>query len=458
MLKKSDLHNYQLTAIQHIMDNPFSGLFLDMGLGKTVSTLTAIKQLAHEELAIDTALVVAPKRVAETVWRDELANWEHLKGLTISVITGNEKQRKAALAKKADIYTISRDNIRWLCGLYGGSMLPFDMLVIDELSSFKNHDSHRFKALKKVQACFHIVVGLTGTPAPNGLIDLWGPMYLLDRGRRLGQSITFFRNNFFQRNYSGFGYSIIPGKEDEIQDLISDIVISMKSEDYLELPERIDTFMRLDFTPELQKKYDEFEREKVLEMYAGLDLTEITAVNAGVLCNKLLQFTGGAIYDEEKNVHDIHDLKLDAAEEFIEAAQGKPVLIAYAFQHERDRLLTRLKKYKPKLMDGDQDIKDWNAGRINVMLMHPASGGHGLNLQEGYSSALWYGPTYNLELYQQFNKRLHRQGRKYPVNIGHIIITGTEDDRALRRLQDKTDTQDALIESVKAKIKKYLKC
>jgi SNF2 family DNA or RNA helicase len=406
-------------------------------------------------LAIDTALVVAPKRVAETVWRDELANWEHLKGLTISVITGNEKQRKAALAKKADIYTISRDNIRWLCGLYGGSMLPFDMLVIDELSSFKNHDSHRFKALKKVQACFHIVVGLTGTP--GDLIDLWAQIYLLDRGKRLGQSITFFRNNFFRRKYSGFGYEIIPGKELEIQALIKDLVISMTSEDYLELPERIDTFIRLDFTSDLKKQYEEFEREKVLEMYSGMDLTEITAVNAGVLCGKLLQFTGGAIYDEEKNVHDIHSLKLDATEEFIEAAQGKPVLIAYAFQHERDRLLQRLKKYRPKLMDGDQDIKDWNAGRINVMLMHPASGGHGLNLQEGYSSALWYGPTYNLELYQQFNKRLHRQGRKYPVNIGHIIISGTEDDRALRRLQDKTDTQDALIESVKAKIKKYLK-
>lgn len=459
MLKKSDLHNYQLTIAKHIIGHSHVAAFVDMGLGKTISTLTAAEFLINQDFDTDILLVVAPKRVAESVWKDELEKWEHLKGLSISCIVGTEKERKAALRAKADIYTVGRDNLAWLYGQFGGALFPGKrvMLVVDESSSFKNHASKRFEVLKLIQATLHRVVLLTGTPVPNGLIDLWPQIWLLDRGRRLGQSITFYRNNYFQRKYSGHGYELIAGKDLEIQAKLQDICISMKSEDYLELPERFDTFMRLDFTPELRKKYEEFEREKVLEMYEGMDLTEITAINAGVLCNKLLQFTGGAIYDEEKKVHTIHDMKLDAAEEFIESANGKPVLIAYAFQHERDRLLERLKKYKPKLMDGDQDIKDWNAGRIQVMLMHPASGGHGLNLQEGYSCTLWYGPTYNLELYQQFNKRLHRQGRKYPVNIGHIIIKDTEDERAERRLADKGDTQDALIESVKAKIAKYLK-
>jgi SNF2 family DNA or RNA helicase len=455
-MNASNLHNYQRTSVNHIMNNMHCGLFLDMGLGKTVSTLTAIEKLSYQELSINTVLVVAPKRVAETVWSDEIAKWSHLKDLTFSKIIGTEKKRKAALRVKADIYLISRDNLAWLCGQYGGNMLPMDMLVIDELSGFKNHASLRFKALKKVQPSFKRVVGLTGTPAPNGLIDLWAPMFLLDRGRRLGQSITFYRDNYFRLKYSGHGYEVLDDSSDKIYRAIGDICISMKSEDYLELPERIDTFINIEFPPDLMKRYLDFEREKVLEAYGGFD-AEITAMNAAALSNKLLQFAGGAIYDEDKVVHEIHNLKLDAAEEFVEAANGKPVLIAYTFKHELARLLVKLKKYNPVQMSSDQHIKDWNAGKIQVMLMHPASGGHGLNLQEGYSSALWFSLNWSLELYQQFNKRLHRQGREYPVNIGHLIALGTYDEKVKLTLDGKCNVQDVLMDAVKASVERASK-
>lgn len=398
---------------------------------------------------------MAPKRVAETVWSDEVNKWEHLKDLRLTKIIGTEKQRKAALVEKSDVYLISRDNIAWLCGQYGGGMLPFDMLVIDESSSFKNHDSIRFKALKKVQACFKRVVILTGTPAPNGLLDLWAQLWLLDRGERLGQTITFYRSNFFTKAYNGFGYEAHKDAQDRVQAKIKDICISMKSEDYLELPERMDSFINVVLPAAIKKRYDDFERDKVLEMFT--DDLEITAMNAAALSNKLLQFAGGAVYDEDKVVHEIHDLKLEAAEEFVEAANGKPVLIAYTYKHELTRLLQRLKKYNPVKMETDKHIKDWNAGKIQVMLMHPASGGHGLNLQEGFSSALWFSLNWSLELYQQFNKRLHRQGRKYPVNIGHLIAQGTEDESVRLALDGKRDTQELLMQATKARLDKYLK-
>jgi len=453
------MHRYQLSGVDHVINNSHCGLFLDMGLGKTVTLLTAINYLIREDLDVDVVVVIAPKRVAESVWSDELNKWEHLRGLTLSKVVGTEKERKAALRVKADIYTVGRDNLAWLYGQFGGALFPGKkvMLVIDESSSFKNHASKRFGVLKLIQASFHRIVLLTGTPAPNGLIDLWAQMWLLDRGKRLGQSITFFRQNYFNKKYSGFGYDVRPDAEATIQDKLKDICISMKSEDYLELPERIDTFINIDFPPALMKRYNDFERDNVLEMFSGLDEIEITAMNAAALRTKLLQFASGAIYDEEKNVHEIHELKLDATEEFIEAANGKPVLIAYAFKHERDRLMERLKKYKPVQLKTDQHIKDWNAGKIQVMIMHPASGGHGLNLQEGYSSALWFSLNDSLELYQQFNKRLHRQGRKYPVNIGHLIARGTEDEAVAKNLDGKTNVQDALMESVKAIIAKHIK-
>jgi SNF2 family DNA or RNA helicase len=456
-LNASDLHNYQRKAINHIMDNPHCGLFLDMGLGKTTSTLTAIDCLINEELDIDKVLVIAPKRVAESVWSAEIDKWSQLKNLTISKVIGSEKQRKAALRVKADIYTLGRDNTAWFASQYSSGLPQREswMLVIDESSSFKNHASIRFKALKMMQPQFKRVVLLTGTPAPKGLIDLWSQIYLLDRGERLFKTITPFREVYFNKNYSGHGYKICKDMDIKIHDKIKDICISMKSEDYLDLPERIDTFIEIELPADIKKKYDLFERERVLEMIGGSE--EITAMNAAALSTKLLQFAGGAIYDEDRKVHEVHTAKLDAAEEFIEAANGKPVLIAYTYKHELERLLVRLKKYKPIKMTTDQHIKDWNAGKIEVMLMHPASGGHGLNLQEGFSSALWFSLNWSLELYQQFNKRLHRQGRKYPVNIGHLIAIGTEDESVRKSLDGKRDVQDLLMEAVKAKIEKYTK-
>jgi len=446
------LHNYQLRSVEFIEENTHAGLFAEMGTGKTLSTLTAINRLMYEDFEIDSVLIIAPKRVAEVVWSDEIDKWPHLRNLTISKVIGNEKQRVAALKVKAAIHIISRDNIAWLVGHYGGSFLPFDMLVIDESSSFKNHASIRFKALKHVQPCFKRVVLLTGTPAPNGLIDLWPQIWLLDRGERLGKTITFYRSNFFSKKYSGFGYEAQDGADDRIHNKIKDICMSLKSADYLELPERIDTFINVVLPASVKKRYDDFEREKVLEMMGAED---INAMNAAALSNKLLQFAGGAVYDEDRRVHEIHDCKLEACEEFIEAANGKPVFIAYSYKHELERLLVKLRKYKPVKLESQEHIRGWNAGKIQVMLAHPASASHGLNLQEGHTCALWFSLNWSLELYQQFNKRLHRQGRKYPVVIGHLIAQGTEDETVRLALERKAGTQDILMEAVRAKIKKY---
>jgi len=455
MLNETNLHGYQHTGVDHIIDNTHSALLLEMGLGKTTTTLTAINRLIYDNLDISKVLVIAPRRVAESVWAQEVEKWEHLKHLKVSKVIGDAKRRKAALAVKADIYTIGRDNVAWLCGLYGGGMLPFDMLVIDESSSFKNHASMRFKALKRVQPSFSRVVLLTGTPAPNSLIDLWAQIYLLDRGERLGKTITFYRDNYFRKSYNGFGYDPQIDSDERIHNKIKDICISMKSEDYLDLPERIDNFIAIDFPPEVKKRYEIFERDMVLEMFE--DVEEITAMNAAGLSNKLLQFAGGAVYDAEKNWHEVHDLKLDAAEDIIESANGQPVLIAYTYKHELERLLVRLKKYKPVKLTTDADILKWNKGEIQVMLAHPASAGHGLNLQAGGSIVLWFSLNWSLELYQQFNARLHRQGQKSSVVINHLIAQGTEDETVVRTLDGKRDTQELLMQAVKAKIAKYLK-
>lgn len=385
MLSKEDLHDYQLASVNHIIANTHCALFLEMGLGKTVSTLTAIKHLMFEELEISTVLVVAPKRVADSVWDAEIEKWEHLKDLKISKIVGTAKQRKEALRVKADIYTIGRDNIAWLCGQYGGSMLPFDMLILDELSSFKNPKSIRFKALRNVQPSFKRVVGLTGTPAPNGLIDLWSQIYLLDRGERLGKFITRYREMYFRPGKRNgaivYKYDITEDGERRIHEKISDICMSMKAKDYLKLPGRIENIIEVKFDENTQKKYDDFERDQVLQLFADQKEDEgISAVNAAALSNKLLQFANGAVYDDDKKYHEVHNLKIEAVKELVEDANGKPVLIAYSYKHDLERLMKALKKYKPKKLSTDQDIKDWNAGKIQVMVMHPASGGHGLNL------------------------------------------------------------------------------
>lgn len=461
-MRREDLHEYQEAAVSHILRHTHCGLFLDMGLGKTVSTLTAIEWLMYQDLSITKVLVVAPKRVAESVWGAEIDKWEHLRHLRVSKVIGTEKQRRAALSTPADIYTIGRDNIAWLCGLYGGSRVPFDMLVIDELSSFKNPKSQRFKSLRLVQPCFSRVVGLTGTPAPNGLIDLWSQVYLLDRGQRLGKFISHFRDKWFtpgKRN-GLVVYSYVPreGAEEEIHQAIGDICMSMKAQDYLKLPGRIDNIVRIQMPDDIQAEYDRFEKEKVLELAGGQgEGVEITTANAAVLSMKLLQFANGSVYDEAKVPHTVHDLKVEATKELVEDAAGQPVLIAWTFTSDRDRLLEALKKYHPRVLKDDRDIQDWNEGKVPVLLMHPASGGHGLNLQAGGHRIIWFGQTWSLELEQQFNARLDRQGQREVVIINRLVCCNTIDQDVIQAQKAKAQTQDALMEAVKARVKKYLK-
>lgn len=463
MLKRNNLHKYQLACIDHIISHPFCGVFLEMGLGKTATTLTAIDDLINDYIEISSVLVIAPKRVAESVWEEEAHNWEHLRNLTFSKITGNKKQRILAINKKADIYVISRDNIAWLCAYYGGSKLPFDMIVVDELSSFKSYKSQRWKALKLTQPYFKRFVGLTGTPAPNSLIDLWPQIYLMDRGERLGKTITAYRNKYFRPGQTNgnvvYNYNLLNGSEQLIHEKIADICISMKSEDYLQMPERTDNYIKLTLPDEIQKQYNEFEKEKVIELFSQNQNSdvEISVLNAAALSNKLLQFANGAIYDENKNVYEVHDVKLEALKELVEGANGKPVLIAWSYQHDRDRIMKYLTSYNIRELKKPQDIIDWNNGKVQIMLAHPASAGHGLNLQAGGSTIIWFGLTWSLELYQQFNARLYRQGQKNHVIIHHLIMQKTHDEDVLKALKQKDKKQNSLMESIKAKINKYLK-
>ena len=455
-MNKDDLHGYQLTSIDHILDTPNCGLFLDMGLGKTVSTLTACNELLYERLEVAKVLVIAPKRVAENVWTDEVLKWEHLKHIKVSRIMGNEKQRRHALASDADVYTISRENVPWLCGLYGGHKLPFDMCVIDESSSFKNPKSSRFKALRRIESFTRIVI-LSGTPAPNGLIDLWSQIYLLDRGQRLGDTLTAFRQNYFTAGQASghvvYNYKIKnKTMADAIHTRISDICISMKAKDYLKLPGVQNNYIPIKFNDAIQHRYDLFEIEKVLEFLESEQ--EVNAVNAAALSNKLLQFANGAVYDEDHDWHEVHKLKLEACTEIVEDAAGKSVLIAWTFKHDRDRLINHLKRYKPVELKGEKEIKDWNEGNIQVMLMHPASGGHGLNLQFGGNIIVWFGQTWSLELYQQFNARLARQGQKYKTIINHLVAVKTIEQKVIKALEGKDRTQESLLSAIKATIER----
>ncbi len=455
-MNKNDLHPYQLKSIQHILDTSHCGLFLEMGLGKTVSTLTAIDTLIFEELEIDTVLVIAPKRVVESVWAEEIHKWDHLKRLKAVKIIGDQSQRISAVKTKAHIYLISRDNIAWLCGHFGG-VLPYSVLVIDELSSFKNPQAVRFKALRKAQPSFHRVIGLTGTPAPNGLIDLWSQIYLLDRGDRLGKFITAYREVYFKpdKKNGSIVYSYALKKENEaaIHDKIKDICISMSAKDYLDLPGRITNIVKIDMPADIRKKYDDFERDKVLELVSASQDDVIPALSAAALSNKLLQFANGAVYDEDGIAHVFHDLKIDALKEIIEEAGGKPVLIAWTFRSDLVRLKEAIKGLR-ELKD-NRDINDWNAGKIPVLAMHPASGGHGLNLQAGGHIIVWFGQNWSLELEQQFNARLDRQGQEQTVIIHKLVMNGTIDQDVIRALESKNDTQQELMEAVKARIAKY---
>lgn len=457
-MNESNLHKYQHTGVEHILNNSHAGLFLDMGLGKTVTTLTAANKLMYEELDINTVLIIGPKRVVENVWTSELEKWDHLKHLKMSRVIGPEKKRLEALRTKADIYLISRDNIAWLCGQYGGSKLPFDMLIIDESSSFKNPKAVRFKALKLIQPCFKRVVILTGTPAPNGLIDLWPQIYLLDRGERLGKTITAYRDNFFRPGKRNgaiiYTYDIQKDGDERIHKQIDDICISMKAADYLDLPKKIDNYIYIELPEKIKQSYEDFEKEQVLSLMSD---KEITALSAAALSGKLLQFANGAIYDENKDWHEIHQLKLEALEDIIEANQGKPILLAWTFRHDMERLMHHFRKLNPRQLKTDQDISDWNAGKIQLMMMHPASGGHGLNLQTGGNTIVWFGQNWSLELYEQFNARLDRQGQTQSVIVHHLICKDTEDESVVKSLANKQHKQDGLMLALKAKIEKYKK-
>lgn len=473
-MKETDLHNYQKACVEHIITHPFCGVFLDMGLGKTVSTLTAINYLMFDYLEINSVLVIAPKRVAESVWQEEAEKWSHLKHLRFSKIIGTAKQREAAIREtKADIYIISRDNVAWLCALYGGGKLPFDMVIVDELSSFKSYKSERFKALRGARPYLKRLVGLTGTPAPNSLIDLWPQIYLMDRGERLEKTITRYRERYFRPGQSNghvvYSYNLLSDSSSLIHKKIEDICISMKAQDYLEMPMRTDNYIKLRMPEALKKQYKDFEKNRVLELFKpelhepqdtdkGADKPiEISTVNAAALSNKLLQFANGAIYDEERNIFPIHDIKLEALKEIVEDANGQSILVAWTYQFDRDRIMSYLKKYMPRELKTNKDIEDWNAGKIQVMLAHPASAGHGLNLQSGGNIIVWYGQTWSLELYQQFNARLYRQGQTRGVVINHLILEGSHDEDVINALESKDKNQNLLMESIKAKINKYKK-
>ena len=474
MLTESNLHNYQKACVEHIITHPFCGVFLDMGLGKTVSTLTAINYLINDYCEINSVLVIAPKRVAESVWQEEAEKWAHLQHLRFSKIIGTQKQRIAAVMEtKADVYIISRDNVAWLCTLYGGGKLPFDMVVIDELSSFKSYKSVRFKALRGARPYLKRLVGLTGTPAPNGLIDLWPQIYLMDRGDRLEKTISRYREKYFRPGQTNghvvYSYNLMSDSEQLIHKRIEDICISIKADDYLEMPMRTDNYIKLRMPDDIKKQYDDFEKNKVLDLFKpeqeyleNVDRwvdkpIEINAVNAAALSNKLLQFANGAVYDENRKVFPIHDIKLEALKEIIEDANGQSVFVAWTFQFDRDRIMDYLKKYKPRELKTNKDIEDWNAGKIQVMLAHPASAGHGLNLQAGGNIIVWFGQTWSLELYQQFNARLYRQGQQKGVIVHHLIMKGTHDEDVIQAIKAKDKKQNALMDSIKAKINKYKK-
>lgn len=461
MLNRSNLHDYQVRGVNHIIDNEYCALFLDMGLGKTVTTLTAIKELL-DNCIISNALVIAPKKVTQVTWSDEIKNWEHLQGLTISVIDGTAKQRREAMAAKADIYAVSRDNIVWLVLEHGGVKLPYDMVVIDELSSFKNHASKRFRAMRKVRKFIPRVVGLTGTPAPNGLIDLFAQMYLIDEGQRLGKTVTAYRDRFFRPGKRNgdivYTYELKAPQgetEQQISDLISDITISMTAEDYLKMPDKIMLYDYVDLAPKVLAMYRDFEKEQILELINSDE--PISAASAAALSNKLQQFANGAIYDAERNIKDLHDEKLDKLDEIVEAANGEPVLIAYSYKHDLERIMQKLKAYKPVKLEKPEHVADWNAGKIPVLVTHPASAGHGLNLQKGGHNIVWFGNTWSLELYQQFNARLYRQGQGKPVTIHHIVTRGTIDEKIIKSLDGKRETQDGLMKSIKELMEFYSK-
>lgn len=451
---KYEPHDYQQFAIEYIRAHPVAAVLLDMGLGKTSITLTALNDLLFDYFEAHKILVIAPLRVARNTWSGEISKWQHLEDLKYSIIVGTEKERTAALEKQADIYIINRENIQWLIEK-SGYPFDFDMIVVDELSSFKNHDAKRFKALMKVRPKVKRIVGLTGTPSSNGLMDLFAEFKLLDMGERLGRFIGSYRANYFKPDKMNgpivYSYKPLPGAEQRIYDAISDITISMKAADHLKMPELISSRYEVQMDDIEKQKYEQMKEQLVLSLPEG----EVTAANAASLSGKLLQMSNGAIYTDEGEVQLIHEKKLDALEDMIEAANGKPVLVAYWFKHDLKRIMQRLteKKILFERLDTDTSIEKWNKGEIPVALIHPASAGHGLNLQSGGNTLIWFGLTWSLELYQQTVARLWRQGQTAgTVVVEHIITAGTIDERVMKALELKDNTQSALIDAVKAEV------
>lgn len=447
-------HTYQKHAIDRIIDTENVGLFLDMGLGKTISTLTAIDYLKNEIFEIDKTLVIAPLRVASDTWAREIDKWEHIGHLTISKILGTAKKRQEALEADADIYVINRENVPWLVQQTGKDW-PFDTVVIDEFSSFKNPQSKRFKALKRVRPHINRLIGLTGTPAPNGLLDLWSQIYLLDEGERLGKTIGGYRDRYFNAGKRN-GHIVYEWKqkataEENIYDAIEDICISMKAEDWLDLPPRIDRTYHVRLDDDSRVKYEQLERDLLLPL-AGSD---IVATTAAVLSMKLLQLSSGAVYDEDRGVQYVHEAKLDALEDIYEAANGKPIMVFYNYKHSLERIQKRFPKARilRKGAEGDKDIADWNDDKIDMFLLHPKSAGHGLNLQDSSCrDVVWFDVTWSLEEDQQANARVHRQGQKNSVMIHRIVTEGTIDEDVVAAIEKKASTQDDLMRAVKARI------
>lgn len=439
-------HDYQKYAIDFIETHPQAAVLLGCGLGKTSITLTALNNLMFDRFEIRKVLIIAPIRVCRNSWPDELAKWEHLKDMTYSLVLGSKEERLSALQQKADLYIINRENVQWLIE-DSGMPFDFDMVVIDEMSSFKNHQSKRFKALRKVRPFIKRIVGLTGTPCSNGLLDLWAQFRLLDKGERLGKRIGQYRDAYFKPDWNGFTYTILPGADRQIYEKISDISISMKTTDYLKMPELISVAVPVYLNNEELEMYGKMEKEMVLPYNDG----DITAANAAVLCGKLVQLASGCIYADNDDIVRIHDSKLDVLEDLIEAQNGNPVLIAYWYQHERIRIMER---FDARELKTDKDIKEWNAGKIPIALIQPSSAGHGLNLQDGGSTIIWYTMPWSLELYQQTNARLWRQGQKSEsVVIMHLTAVHTVDEDIMEVLENKDKTQSAMMNAVKARIR-----
>ena len=448
LLKKNDLHGYQEYSVNFIIEHPVAAVLLDCGLGKTVTSLTAINDLMFDYFDIHRVLVICPLRVGN-VWANEIQHWEHLHLLQYSVAVGSESERLSALKAQADIYIINRENVQWLIEK-SGIPFDFDMLVVDELSSFKNYQSKRFKALMKARPKVKRVVGLTGTPSSNGLMDLFAEFKLLDMGARLGRFIGQYRNAYFSPDKRNgqiiYNYKPLPDAEQQIYDKISDITISMKSTDHLKMPELISTQYEVELSNSEKQKYEELKKDLILQLPDG----EITAANAASLTGKLSQMANGAVYSDDESILEIHQRKLDALEDIIESANGKPVLVAYWFRHDLERIR---KFFAVREIKTAKDIADWNSGRIPVALIHPASAGHGLNLQAGGNHLVWFGLTWSLELYQQTNARLWRQGQTAEtVVIQHIVAKATVDEHIMKALAQKNTTQLALMDAVRAEL------